>query len=397
MKPVATPTALEQPLPPDAIVGMTWGPFRYRRYPVFSGRWLQWRTMLAAVLIVLYGALAGLAQVAAGTGLADALTGTGYFIVGCLLMVTAGPALATWVRHRRWPARAESSAVIAAVVLGFVGAALADYWSSKGITEAIRPKEIPAAERKIGELDEAKIRLFDLLGGFLYFAVGGGLASFAYFSERRRLHARAAYLAQLDSEMRLAVLQAQVEPHFLFNTLASIRPLIRQDASQAEAALDALADHLRATIPQMREQSRTVVSTLGQQLAIGTSYLAVMQVRMGSRLQHHVSVPDELRSQGFPPLILLSLVENAIKHGIEPKPGPGHLTITAAITGDELTVTVADDGLGLQEGLSSGLGLSNIREQLSVRYGAAARLKVAARAEGGTVAQVTLPSRPPEA
>jgi len=388
---------LDQPLPPDVIAGMTWGPFHYRKYPVFSGRWLQWRTVFAAVIILLYGALAGLAQLAAKQSLSEALTGTGYFIVGCLLMVTAGPAIATWVRHRRWSARAESWAVIAAVVLGFVGAAMADYWSSKGIEKTIRPKEIPADQRKMSELDYAKIEIFNLLGGFLYFAVGGGLASLAYFSERRRLRARAAYLAQLDSDMRLAVLQAQVEPHFLFNTLASIRSLIRQDATQAEAALDALADHLRATIPQMRDPSRGMGSTLGQQLDICSSYLAVMQVRMGARLKSDVIASDDLRASTFPPLLLLSLVENAIKHGIEPKPGPGSIVIQASVAGDELRVSVIDDGAGLKPGLSGGLGLANVREQLQLRYGSKARLTVAARTEDGTVAEITIPARTTEA
>jgi sensor histidine kinase YesM len=200
--------------------------------------------------------------------------------------------------------------------------------------------------------------------------------------------------AALDTDMKLAVLQAQIEPHFLFNTLASIRPLIRQDAAAAESALDALSDHLRATIPQMRSGGSGVMSTLGQQLDICASYLAVMKVRMGARLHHEIEVAENLRSQDFPPLILLSLVENAIKHGIEPKPGPGRIMVHAAISGTDLQVSVLDDGQGLKDGLSSGLGLSNIREQLLVRYGGRARLAVAARPEGGTVAEIMIPANP---
>ena len=393
----AVPPALDQPLPPDVIVGMTWGPFRYRKYPVFSLPWLRWRTAFAAVVISLYGALAALAQVGAKETWPAALISMGYFIAGFMLMATLGPALATWVRHRHWSARAESWAIILAVVLGFIGGATADYWSSKGIKDSLHMKEVPAHEQKISDLDQAKIAIFGLLGGFLYFAVGGGLASLAYFSERRRLRARAMHLAQLDSDMRLAVLQAQVEPHFLFNTLASIRPLIRQDASQAEAALDALVDHLRVTIPQMREQSRSIVSTLGQQLDICTSYLKVMQVRMGSRLQQEISVLDELRALAFPPLMLLSLVENAIKHGVEPKPGLGRICLQAELMGARLFVRVVDDGVGLKDGLSSGIGLANVREQLDVRYGSEAWLKVAASREGGTVAEIMVPLRIPTA
>ncbi len=387
----AARTTLHQPLPPDVIAGMTWGPFRYRKYPVFSLPWLLWRTLFAGVATSLYGALAALGQRASGGTWADALTGAAYFTAGGILMVTAGPALASWVRYRRWSARAEAWAVMAAVVLGFIGAATADYWASMGIKESLHVKEVPVAEQKMSDLDRAKISLFNLFGGFLYFAVGGGLASLAYFSERRRMQAREAHVAQLESDMRLAVLQAQIEPHFLFNTLASIRPLIRQDAAQAETALDALADHLRATIPQMREQSRKLASTLGQQLDICASYLALMQVRMGARLHHEISVPAELRTFEFPPLMLLSLVENAIKHGIEPRPGPGRITIRATTTATHLQVSVADDGAGLKDGLSNGLGLANIREQLALRYAGTASLSIAAQAEGGTLARIIVP------
>lgn len=385
-------TPLDQPLPGDVIAGMTWGPFHYRKYPVFSWPWFKWRALCAALLIVSYGTLAALGQFAMKATITDAIAGAGYFITSCLLMVAAGPAIATWVRYRRWPARVETCAVIGAVLLGFILAAAFDYWGSKGIMRVMRPREVPASERKVGDLDKAKLMLAEMFGSFVYFAVGGGLASLAYFSERRRLRARATHLAQLDSDMRLAVLQAQVEPHFLFNTLASIRPLIRQDAAQAEAALDALAGHLRATIPLLRDQAHGIVSTLGQQLDICTSYLAVMQVRMGPRLHCDVHVPEELRGREFPPLMLLSLVENAIKHGIEPKPGPGTIIIRANATARDLTISVSDDGAGLKTGLSSGLGLANIHEQLSVRYGDAARLTVAALAEGGTVASITVPS-----
>lgn len=382
---------LHQALPPDVIPGMSWGPFRYRKYPVFSQPWLLWRTLFAAVIITLYGAFAGLAQLAAKATRADALASAVYFIVGGFLMATAGPAMATWVRHRRWSHKAESWGIIAAVLFGFISAAVFDYWASKGIEGSLHPKDVPEAEVKMGDLDKAKITLFGLFGGFVYFAVGGGLASFAYFSERRRMRARDAALAHLESDMRLTVLQAQIEPHFLFNTLASIRPLIRQDAAQAERALDALSQHLRATIPQMRPQSGTVTATLGQQLEICASYLTLMQVRMGSRLQHEIAVRPELRALEFPPLMLLSLVENAIKHGLEPKPGPGRVVIGASAIGTELRVSVADDGCGLKDGLSSGLGLANIREQLEVRYGRRAKLCVATQPEGGTMAEITVP------
>ena len=385
-------TPLDQPLPPDVIAGATWGPFSYRKYPVFSLPWLKWRTITFSIMVVLYGLLAALASLAVKSTLHDALAAFGFFVLGFVLMAVAGPALATWVRHRGWSASKEAWSIVGAVVLGYIAAAGADYWASSGIERAIKPKEVPAKERKISDLENAQLAIGGILGLFAYFGLGGGMAALAYFSERRRLKARASHLLRLDADMRLAVLQAQVEPHFLFNTLASIRPLIRQDASQAEAALDALTDHLHATIPLMRETLRGSSSTLGQQLDICRSYLAVMQVRMGERLQTEVNVSDALRARDFPPMLLLSLVENAIKHGIEPKPGPGRIRVEAQADGRTLAISVIDDGVGLKPGLSGGIGLANIREQLSVRFGDAASLTVAARPEGGTVATITIPT-----
>lgn len=387
-------TPLDASLPPDVIVGMTWGPFRYRKYPVFSRPWFLWRLLAFAVAIVLYGVLAALGQLLGGATPANAAITGAYFVFGSLLMFTVGPALATWVRHRRFGHAREGWMVVASVVLGVVASLGADAWASGSMKKSMRMKEVPRAERKIGDLDQAMLGLAGIGFLFLYFAGGGGLAALAYFSERRRLRARGAHLARLDADMRLSILQAQVEPHFLFNTLASIRPLIRQDAGRAEAAIDAFARHLRETLPRMRAQSGTAASTLGQQVDICASYLDVMQVRMDERLQTEIVVPPETRGLEFPPLMLLSLVENAIKHGLEPKPGRGRVRIEAQTAGRALRVDVVDDGVGLKQGLSAGLGLSNIREQLAMRFADEATLSVTTRPEGGTIAGITIPLRP---
>lgn len=377
---------LNQPLPPDLVVGMTWGPFRYRKYPVFSVNWLKGRFITTTTAVVLYALLSMAVQAMLGTPWANNLSSTGYFILGFVLMLSGGPLLATWVRHRGM--KREGRAVVFVVAIGFIIAMAADAWASKHIMADLGAKPLPATERKISQVEEAALQLAQLGALFVYFAGGGGLACFAYFSERRRWSARKAHLARVESDMQLAVLQAQIEPHFLFNTLAAIRPLIRQDATQAEQVIDALADYLRVTLPQIRESSR---STLGQQVDICTSYLTVMQARMGSRLQYQVDVPEALRGVDFLPLMLLSLVENAIKHGIEPKPGSACVIIRARAGHGELSVSVQDDGVGLSQGLQSGVGLANIREQLQLRYQDRARLSVATRPEGGTIAAITLP------
>jgi sensor histidine kinase YesM len=374
--------SLNQPLPADLVVGMTWGPFRYRKYPVFSVPWLKGRFWSTGIAVVLYGLLSFIAHMAVKTPTANNLASIGYFIAGFLIMFNGGPLLASWVRHRG--IKREGLAIVVAIILGFIIAMFSDAWASGNIGTQIAEEPVPAAERRISQLEEATLRLANLGALFIYFGCGGGLACLGYFSERRRWWARHA----LQSDMQLSVLQAQIEPHFLFNTLAAIRPLIREDSAQAEKVLDALADHLRATLPKMREDG---ASTLGQQLEICGSYLAVMQARMGDRLQFEMQAPEELHSIDFPQLMLLSLVENAIKHGMEPKPGPSTLIIRAQRHGRELRVAVLDDGLGLRDGLQSGVGLANIREQLLLRYQSRARLTVASRPEGGTMAEITLP------
>lgn len=394
--PPPLPTSeLHSPLPPDVVPSMTWWPFRYRKYPVFSLPWLKKRTVLATVLIAAYGVISALVNWKGGVSWGNALGSSAYFIVGGVVMVTGGPALAAWVRHRRFPVQVEAWLILVAVVLGFVIAMVADLIASLGIASCLKLGDIDSEVTPgASELDEARLGLFVIGSVVFHFVISGSLAAMAYFSERRRLRARALHLAVLDTDMKLAVLQAQIEPHFLFNTLASIRPLIRQDAEKAESALDALADHLRATIPQMRSGNGRGMSTLGQQVDICASYLSVMQVRMGTRLHCELEVSQELRSKEFPPLVLLSLVENAIKHGLEPKPGPGAIVVRASFTGSDLRVSVSDDGQGLQEGVSGGLGLANIREQLQVRYGGRARLTVAPRPEGGTMAEIMIPVNP---
>jgi len=242
------------------------------------------------------------------------------------------------------------------------------------------------------------------LGGLLllnYLLIGGGFALRSSIHRRRQL-ARGRQRREMDearrarqrAELRLTVLQAQVEPHFLFNTLASVRSLVRQDPQRAEATIDALVGYLRAAIPRLRPDDGGAVSTLEGQFAICESYLKVMKVRMGDRLSYGVDLPPELAQASFPALMLISLVENAIKHGLESRPGPGRVELRAdRPEPGRVRVVVADDGLGLAPGLGSGVGLANIREHLATLYGAEASLELQGGASGGVTATIRLPER----
>jgi sensor histidine kinase YesM len=192
-------------------------------------------------------------------------------------------------------------------------------------------------------------------------------------------------------EARMAALQAQVEPHFLFNTLALIGQLIETDPPQAARIHQNLIDYLRATLPQMRAKGS---GTLGRQIEMSRAYLAIMQARMRSRLAVSIDVPDEMLSATFPVMMLQILIENAIKHGLEPKIEGGRIDIRAAVDGQMLQVDVIDDGIGFNRFAGDGLGLANVRERLNIQYGNRAQLVIEAPLTGGTRASIRVPYAP---
>ena len=194
-------------------------------------------------------------------------------------------------------------------------------------------------------------------------------------------------------EARMAAMQAQVEPHFLFNTLASIDHLIETDAARASKMQKNLIALLRASMPTMREANAQGTRDLGRELTVIRPYLEILKVRMEERLRTEIRVSDGLLSAEFPPMMLQSLVENAVKHGLEPKPEGGSLTVAAEIVHGRLAVTVADTGLGFGKAATAGtgIGLSNIRERLQLLYGSRATLTVAENPGGGTAVTITVP------
>jgi len=228
-----------------------------------------------------------------------------------------------------------------------------------------------------------------ILAGIIVKVVLGGKKRAERRAEAATETAAEESLKRQLAEAQLKTMQAQVEPHFLFNTLASVDYLIETEPSTASKMQKSLIQYLRAALPQMREGS----TTLGKEVQLCRSYLEILKFRMEDRLQYSLIVPQGLSSAQFPPMMLQSLVENSIKHGLEPKPEGGSLTISADISNGRLRVTVADSGLGFAAaGISgSGVGLANVRERLAALYGGAAQLSIEANSPSGTIVTIEVP------
>ena len=204
--------------------------------------------------------------------------------------------------------------------------------------------------------------------------------------------ARTAAVEKQAMQTQLHMLQAQVEPHMLFNTLANLQGLIAVDPSRAQHMLDQLIHYLRATLLA----SRAGQATLAQEYALIEAYLGLMQVRMGARLSYTLQLPDALRDMRVPPLLLQPLVENAIKHGLEPKMDGGRINVQASCAAGMLTLRVCDTGLGLDaapaDTSSTHVGIANMRERLAVLYQDRAALSLIPNTPSGVIAEITIPS-----
>jgi signal transduction histidine kinase len=198
-------------------------------------------------------------------------------------------------------------------------------------------------------------------------------------------------LSRQLSETKLRMLQAQIEPHFLFNTLAAAQQLSEKGAPNAAKLIGHLIRFLRLAIPSMREQTATVA----RECEFVSAYLAIMQTRMGKRLNYEVNFAPEVADIPIPPAMVMTLVENAIKHGLEPSLEGGTVNVTAHAEGEQVIVTVADTGVGLVEKAhkeaGSGLGLSNISERLQAIYAGGATMELGANQPRGFKAVLKLP------
>lgn len=197
--------------------------------------------------------------------------------------------------------------------------------------------------------------------------------------------------ARMLAEARLRALQAQIEPHFLYNTLANVVSLIGPQPAQAQHMLERFIDYLRATL----SASRSEEATLASECKLIAAYLDVLKVRMGERLRYRIEVPDELRQFRIAPMLLQPVVENAIAHGLEPKVEGGEVVLSARVEGDHVSLRISDTGVGLNEAAprkpGGGVGLSNLRERLRSLYGAAAKVELLENQPCGMTVRLMLP------
>jgi signal transduction histidine kinase len=290
--------------------------------------------------------------------------------------------LATLALFTRWlPRRGWLRWAGLALAIGAAGAL--GWYAEDGLTLWVSGEHISDGERP-----------YMLHTMFVLAALVGVLGEYRWRSLRAAasLHEAELNRIRLQGELaagRLQVLQAQIEPHFLFNSLANVRRLLRTDGEAGRAMLADLMRYLESALPRMRDDS----STLARETELVRAFLAVHQVRMGQRLLVHIDVPLQLGARVVPPMMLLTLIENALKHGLGPLPEGGAISVGAVEVGGRLVLRVADTGRGLVAGSGGGTGLANIRARLRAMYGAAAGLSLRLNDPRGVVAEIELPAQ----
>jgi signal transduction histidine kinase len=304
-----------------------------------------------------------------------------------IVMIWAG--LSAWFGYRKFRGTAFRLAVLgpALALLGaFLGASIA------GLVKGISPFDWLN--------DSALLRHIvtgALVFGFLYTFIVALIANlrnreYRALAAKLEAEARQSELLRQLAESKLKLLQLQIEPHFLFNSLGSAQQLAEKGAPQAARLLSDLIRFLRAATPALRDESTTV----RQDALMIRAYLGIMQTRLGARLQWSIAIPDDVEDVTVPPGMLITLVENAIKHGIEPAPGGGRIDIAAAREahpdGARVAISVADTGAGLSTAPGAGgIGLANIRERLALLFGQRATLELAQNTPRGFIARLVLP------
>ncbi|MES3024186.1 MAG: histidine kinase [Pseudomonadota bacterium] len=249
--------------------------------------------------------------------------------------------------------------------------------------------------------DSGKPFTFDKFGITLLLATGAGMLMAAPFvivgmlrnRQYEELTAELQRQAERDqmsrelSESKLRLLRAQIEPHFLFNTLGAVQQLAEHGAPRAAELTANLIAFLRASLSEMRCDE----VGLGTEFGLLESYLKVMQARLGERLRYSLELPAALAAVNLPSMILLTLVENAIKHGIEPSLRGGEVTVRASAVDGKIRISVADTGVGMSLTPGSGIGLENVRHRLQLAYDDAASLGLHDGEESGMIAEIVMP------
>lgn len=355
-----------------------WGALRERARTPLAG--LGFMLSLTLVLNTLWGMelfLVALPDTGLGGALRDAGAKTLVLLWCWMPMQPVGVVLMNLAPPRGWQRWAHYAAALIAVVCWCILAA-------------------PAGSLEV--LGQPYAWTFTEITFVVEQAVAGALSlwSFHYYrtamqssGELARSQLEAGLRASELRRTQLQLLRAQIEPHFLFNTLANIRSLARIDRAGAVQLIDRVMSYLEAALPQLRAAE----SSLGEEMALVDAYLAIYQVRMGSRLGYEVALPAMLASERIPTMLLLTLVENALKHGVNAALDGGRIHVSARLEDDALVLEVADSGRGLAGPLGLGEGLANARMRLLLRYGAGATLSLAAAEPRGVVATVRIPQR----
>ena len=301
-----------------------------------------------------------------------------YFFIGSAVLIAA-----VWARN----------AVPSHGVKQYIAVALAVVAAAAGATVCM---EAWMSDGPLIGLDEVWLELMALGGDIVRPTFVGLIIASAWLYVRAEAdHTAAIALCAVDSERldretaeaRLQVLEAQIEPHFLFNTLANVKRLYETDRIAGATTMRNLKDYLAVALPQMRG----VACTLGRESEHAVAYLNIQQIRMGRRLAFDFDVPPQLRDARLPPLMLLTLVENAVKHGLAPRPEGGRIDVRARLVNGQLRIEVADTGQGFTKSGGGGTGLANTRARLASQFGERGKLSLAMNSPQGVIATMLLP------
>jgi signal transduction histidine kinase len=300
---------------------------------------------------------------------------------GCLYLLTAF--ISAWYGWRKFTGKPAWKVFGLFILLLLAGAATGFVVGNHHMGRSLAEMSAEKAMRAMGTAVLMGVVLAAILVGIAHLR----LREATQRGARLQAEADRERLARQGVQAELKLLQAQVEPHFLFNTLANVRYLVQSGSPDALAMLDHLIHYLRTALPELRSEG----STLGREAELARAYLEIMRLRMGGALRLEIDVPAGLANHPFPPLMLITLVENALKHGVAPV-GRGTIGIRASADAGRVRVEVEDDGAGLGGPIGQGVGLANIRERLRAMHGDAASLALESREPAGTRARIEVPA-----